>query len=181
MSTTDDGVTWTAVRRVPINDGADHFIPGIGVNPGTTDQLGLTYYYYANPACGKKQGPPCELSVGYVQSNDGGATWSDKQVLAGPFPVAWTPDTSQGRMVGDYISTSWLNGRAFGAFAVASRASGRGVRPEDLRAAGRRARDLLPKRESEGAVVLRQRRSQRQPALGDPAGEEGGVRLSAGA
>ena len=120
MSTTDDGVTWTAVRRVPINDGADHFIPGIGVNPGTTDQLGLTYYYYANPACGKKQGPPCELSVGYVQSNDGGATWSDKQVLAGPFPVAWTPDTSQGRMVGDYISTSWLNGRAFGAFAVAA-------------------------------------------------------------
>ena len=141
----------------------------------------MTYYYYANPACGKKQGPPCELSVGYVQSNDGGATWSDKQVLAGPFPVAWTPDTSQGRMVGDYISTSWLNGRAFGAFAVATEPLG-GVFDQKIYVPqGGVPRDLLPKRESEGAVVLRQRRSQRQPALGDPAGEEGGVRLSAGA
>ena len=124
MSTSDDGVTWTAVGRVPINDGADHFIPGIGVNPTTTGQLGLTYYYYANPACGKKSSGPCQLNVGYVQSNDGGATWSDKQVLAGPFQTAWTPDTSQGRMVGDYISTSWLNGRAFGAFAVANPPAG---------------------------------------------------------
>jgi hypothetical protein len=124
MSTTDDGITWDAVRRVPINDGGDHFIPGIGVNPTTTGQLGLTYYYYANPACGKRRSGPCELSVGYVQSNDGGAHWSDKQVLAGPFQTAWTPDTSQGRMVGDYISTSWLNGRAFGAFAVANAPAG---------------------------------------------------------
>jgi hypothetical protein len=123
MSTSDDGVTWTTVQRVPINDGADHFIPGIGVNPTATGQLGLTYYYYANPACGKRQSA-CELSVGYVQSNDGGATWSDKQVLAGPFQTAWTPDTSQGRMVGDYISTSWLNGRAFGAFAIANAPAG---------------------------------------------------------
>jgi hypothetical protein len=124
MSTTDDGVTWTPVRRVPINDGADHFIPGIGVNPATTGQLGLTYYYYANPACGKKQSAPCQLNVGYVQSDNGGANWSDKQVLAGPFAVTSTPDTSQGRMVGDYISTSWLNGRAFGAFAVANPPAG---------------------------------------------------------
>jgi hypothetical protein len=57
--------------------------------------------------------------VGYVQSNDGGATWSNPQALTDPFPVAWTPDTSQGRMVGDYISTSWVGSKAFGAFAVA--------------------------------------------------------------
>jgi BNR repeat-like domain len=124
MSTSDDGVTWSAVRRVPINDGADHFIPGIGVKPDTTGQLGLTYYYYANPACGTKRAGGCQLSVGYVQSNDGGATWSDTQLLAGPFAVSLTPDTSQGRMVGDYISTSWLNGSAFGAFAVANPPSG---------------------------------------------------------
>ena len=120
MSTSDDGVTWSAVRRVPINDSADHFIPGIGVNPTTTGQLGLTYYYYENPACGTRRTAACQLRVGYVQSDDGGVHWSDKQVLAGPFQTAWTPDTSQGRMVGDYISTSWLNGRAWGAFAVAA-------------------------------------------------------------
>jgi len=39
--------------------------------------------------------------------------------VAGPFNIALTPNTSQGRMVGDYISTSWIGGKAFGAFAVA--------------------------------------------------------------
>jgi hypothetical protein len=119
LSTSDDGITWSAVRRIPINDGGDHFIPGIGVKPDTTGRLALTYYFYANPACGTNNTAPCELRVGYVQSNDGGANWSDPRTLAGPFPVSRTPDTSQGRMVGDYISTSWVGTRAFGAFAVA--------------------------------------------------------------
>ena len=120
LATSDDGVTWSAVQRIPIDDGGDHFLPGIGVNPDTNDQLGLTYYFYADPACGLRKTDPCELQVGYVQSNDGGANWSSPQTLAGPFPVAWTPDTSQGRMVGDYISTSWIGSKAFGAFAVAN-------------------------------------------------------------
>jgi hypothetical protein len=124
MSTTTDGVTWTPVQRVPINDGGDHFIPGIGVKPDTTGQLGLTYYFYADPACSTKKTAPCQLQVGYVQSNDGGTTWSSPQTLAGPFPVTWTPDTTQGRMVGDYISTSWVGGRAYGAFAVANAPAG---------------------------------------------------------
>jgi hypothetical protein len=124
LSTSDDGVTWSNVQRIPINDGGDHFIPGIGVKPGTTGQLGLTYYSYANPACGSKKAAPCALQVGYVQSNDGGANWSSPQTLAGPFPVTWTPDTSQGRMVGDYISTSWVGTKAFGAFAVANAPTG---------------------------------------------------------
>src|SRR5215211_5192059 len=106
MSTSVDGVTWTRPVRVPIgtiSDGNDNFIPGIAVDPA---------------ACGSA----CSLRVGYVQSNDGGANWSAVTELAGPFPVAWTPDTSQGRMVGDYISTSWLGGKAYGAFAVANAA-----------------------------------------------------------
>jgi hypothetical protein len=125
MSTSDDGVNWSDVMRVPINDGADDFIPGIAVKgSGTSTQLGLTYYFYADPTCGAKGTPECRLRVGYVQSNDGGSHWSNPQTLAGPFPVSWTPDTTQGRMVGDYISTSWIGSRAFGAFAVAKAPSG---------------------------------------------------------
>jgi hypothetical protein len=124
MSTSDDGIAWSEVRRVPINDGGDHFIPGIGVKPDTTGQLGLTYYFYDDPGCGSGPSSTCELQVGYVQSNDGGANWSNKQVLAGPFPVTWVPDTTQGRMVGDYISTSWVGTKAFGAFAVAKQPAG---------------------------------------------------------
>ena len=125
ISTSDDGVNWSDVRRVPIDDGSEQFIPGIGVKPDTNGQLGLTYYFYGDPTCGGKLTDPCELSVGYVQSNDGGANWSDPQTLTDePFPVTWAADTTQGRMVGDYISTSWVGSQAFGAFAVANEPSG---------------------------------------------------------
>jgi hypothetical protein len=120
-STTTNGTTWSAVTRVPIDattSGVDHFIPGLGVDPstsGTTAKLGLTYYFYRTSACGTS----CQLEVGYIQSNNGGSTWSAHTDVAGPFPVSQTPNTTQGRMVGDYISTSWIGGKAIGAFAVA--------------------------------------------------------------
>ncbi len=121
LSTSTDGKKWTKPARIPIDavtSGADHFIPGLGVDPttaGTTAKLGLTYYYYQNAACGTN----CSLEVGYLQSTDGGASWSTPTQLAGPFSTTLCPDTSAGRMVGDYISTSWIGGKAFGAFAVA--------------------------------------------------------------
>jgi hypothetical protein len=129
MTTSTDGVAWTPVARIPIdsvNSGVDHFIPGIGVDratSGATARLGLTYYFYRSARCGAKR-TPCQLEVGYVQSNDGGTNWSNPSDVAGPFPVTWVADTSQGRMVGDYISTSFLGGRAYGAFAIASAPSG---------------------------------------------------------
>jgi len=124
FSTSTDGLAWSAVTRVPIDattSSVDHFIPGLGVDPatsGVTAKLGLTYYFYRSTSCGKPANP-CQLEVGYIQSNNGGSTWSNHIDVAGPFDVALTPNTSQGRMVGDYISTSWVGGKAFGAFAVA--------------------------------------------------------------
>jgi hypothetical protein len=121
LSTSTDGKKWTKPARIPIDavtNGADHFIPGLGVDPatsGATAKLGLTYYYYQNAACGTS----CQLEVGYLQSTNGGATWGAPTQLAGPFSTTLCPDTSAGRMVGDYISTSWIGGKAFGAFAVA--------------------------------------------------------------
>ena len=125
-STSTNGTTWTAVTRIPIDattSGTDHFIPGLGVDPttsGSTAKLGLTYYFYRTAACGSS----CQLEVGYIQSNNGGSTWSAHTDVAGPFAISLTPNTSQGRMVGDYISTSWIGGKAIGAFAVAKAPSG---------------------------------------------------------
>jgi hypothetical protein len=125
-STSTNGTTWSAVTRVPIDattSGVDHFIPGLGVDPstsGTTAKLGLTYYFYRTARCGTS----CQLEVGYIQSNNGGSTWSTHTDVAGPFSVSLTPNTTQGRMVGDYISTSWIGGKAIGAFAVAKAPSG---------------------------------------------------------
>jgi len=112
------GTSWSAVSRVPIDATStriDHFIPGLAVNKassGGTAQLGLTYYFY--PA-GSTQ-----LSVGFIGSSNAGNTWSAPQTVANGMPSTWAATTSQGRMVGDYISTSYgSDNLAHGVFATA--------------------------------------------------------------
>jgi hypothetical protein len=103
------GASWSTITRVPIDavrSWVDHFIPGLAVNKatsGSTAQLGITYYYYPTAACGSS----CVLDVGFISSTNAGSTWSTATQLAGPFNVGWVANTSQGRMVGDYISTSY--------------------------------------------------------------------------
>ncbi|MDT5010052.1 MAG: hypothetical protein QOH57_1669, partial [Mycobacterium sp.] len=109
LSRSADGVNWTKPARIPIDpvaSGVDHFIPGLAVDPnssGRTAHLALTYYFYPDATCAAG----CQLKVGYVSSPDGGAHWGDATTLAGPFPLDEVANTSQGRMVGDYISTSF--------------------------------------------------------------------------
>ena len=77
----------------------------------------LAYYYYPVAAC---TASTCDLTVGFVSSTDGGATWTQPRKVAGPFKLAWLAQTDQGPMVGDYISTSFAGGPlAFGVFAIA--------------------------------------------------------------
>ena len=123
MSTSTDGTTWSAVTRIPIDvtsSQVDHFIPGLAVDrttSGASARLGLTYYYYPNRRCSIST---CQLDVGYVSSVNGGASWSAPTQLAGPMNLRWLPNTSQGRMVGDYISSSFVGSAVFPAFVVAS-------------------------------------------------------------
>jgi hypothetical protein len=122
ISSSTDGVTWSPPLRVPIADVdsvADHFIPGLGVDSTTSDtsaHLGLAFYYYPSAECITAN---CQLNVGFIASTDGGSTWSAPIQLAGPMCLSWLPWTSQGLMVGDYISTSFVNGVAYPVFAVA--------------------------------------------------------------
>jgi hypothetical protein len=76
----------------------------------------VTYYYYPDASCTPAT---CELNVGFVSSPDGGASWASSTALAGPMKLADIAATSQGPMVGDYISTSFnAAGTATTAFAV---------------------------------------------------------------
>jgi hypothetical protein len=126
MSTTTDGRVWTRPTRIPtdpVGNGVDHFIPGLAVDrssSGATARLALTYYFYPDANC---TSATCQLSVGYTVSNDGGASWTTGTRVAGPMLLSWLPDTTQGRMVGDYISTSFA-GTAFPAVAVANPPAG---------------------------------------------------------
>ncbi|HEX4701593.1 MAG TPA: sialidase family protein [Pseudonocardiaceae bacterium] len=120
-STSTDGTTWSAVTRIPIDaitSGMDHFIPGIGVDrttSGTTARIGLYYYFYPVANC---TAATCQLEVGYVSSTNGGSSWSAAQTVAGPMGLAQIASTTQGSMVGDYMSSSILNGKAYAIFAV---------------------------------------------------------------
>jgi len=120
--------TWAAPVRVPIDattSTVDHFVPGIGVDrstSGATARIALTYYFYPVANC---TAATCQLDVGYISSTTGGTTWSAATQLAGPMTLSWLPNTSQGRMFGDYISTSVLaGGRAFPVISVASAPTG---------------------------------------------------------
>jgi hypothetical protein len=112
------GTSWSAVSRIPIdstNSGIDHFIPGLAVNKatsGASTQLGLTYYFYPSGST--------QLSVGFISSTNAGSTWRAPQTIASGMPSTWVATTSQGRMVGDYISTSYgSDNLAHGVFSTA--------------------------------------------------------------
>ncbi len=121
MSTSTNGTSWSAVTRIPIDavsSGVGHFIPGLAVDVGTSGSsahLGLTYYFYPSASCSTST---CQLDVGFISSTDGGSSWSGPTMLAGPMTLTSLPLTSQGYMVGDYISTSFSGGTAHGVFAV---------------------------------------------------------------
>jgi hypothetical protein len=129
LSTSGDGTTWTTPARIPIDpttSTVDHFIPGLAVDPatsGSTAHLTLTYYYYPFSNCGAV----CEMAVGFVSSPDGGQSWSAPTQLGNGMSTAWLPNTFSGLMVADYLSTSYVNGKPFGVFAVAQAPSGSGL------------------------------------------------------
>jgi len=120
------GTSWSAISRVPIDatgSGIDHFIPGLAVNnttSGATAQLGLTYYFYPKGTT--------QLNIGFISSTTAGSTWSAAQTVSTGATSVWAATTSQGRMVGDYISTSYgSDSLAHGIFAtVTAGASGTG-------------------------------------------------------
>ena len=120
MSTSTNGTSWSAVTRVaadPVGSGVDHIIPGIAVDratSGSTAHLAVTFYYFPVASCTSS----CVLDVGFTSSTDGGSHWTAKLQLAGPMTLNQIASTNQGSMVGDYISTTILNGKTWPIFAV---------------------------------------------------------------
>jgi hypothetical protein len=122
--TSTNGKSWSAVQRIPIDtvtSGVDHFLPGVAVDKATSGaniHVAVAYYFYPSASC---TFATCQLQVGYISSTNGGSSWSTPTQLAGPMTMSWLPNTSQGRMVGDYISTSFgSDGLAHPAIAVAN-------------------------------------------------------------
>jgi hypothetical protein len=114
FSKSSDGVNWSDVARIPIagDDGIqdDHFIPGLAVDTATSGasaHVALTYYFYTDASCTPAT---CVLQAGTISSPDGGDNWGGQDTLGPAMTLDQIAATSQGRMVGDYISTSFLPG-----------------------------------------------------------------------
>ena len=130
LSTSTDGLHWTTPTLVPIDpigSHFDHFVPGLAVDrttSGSSAHLALAFYFYGFPgfSTGNCQTNDCVLRVGFITSTNGGQSWSNKEVLTPPMFLQWLALTTQGYMVGDYISTSIISGKnhVFPAFAVAT-------------------------------------------------------------
>jgi len=127
LSTSTDGIHWTSPARIPADSRTstfDHFIPGIDADKNTSGaaaHLALTYYAYPGTKCTVST---CRLRVYTMTSNTGGATWVAPRQLAVGIQLSWLANTNLGYMVGDYISTSYTNGKAFPVFARATAPAG---------------------------------------------------------
>jgi hypothetical protein len=122
--TSQNGTTFSAVKRIPIDPTSstvDHFIPGVGVDRNTVApniKVGVTFYFYPNVNC---TFATCQLKVGFISSSDGGTTFQPFVDVVAPMALSSLPNTTQGRMVGDYISTSFNgSGQSRGYFIIAN-------------------------------------------------------------
>lgn len=135
MSSSTDGQHWTAVSPIRIPGASrtsDDVIPALAADPSVSNgpaHLALTYYAYRTADCGPSS---CQLDVALITSDDAGTTWTRPTVLAGPMNLTWLANTTQGRMVGDYISTSYSGGVPVPVFALARKPNGRGVFDESM-------------------------------------------------
>jgi BNR/Asp-box repeat len=117
LSTSSDGVHWTPPARIPIGaaGAADAFLPGLAADPAHPGRLGLVYGYWQNACPGL-----CRLGIGFVSSANSGITWSDPQRLSTqPVRMSWLARSEGGRMIGDYLSTSYAAGRVVPVFTLA--------------------------------------------------------------
>jgi hypothetical protein len=122
-----DGITWAEPTRVPIgvfDASIDHFLPGLAVDPNSSGGRArlAVLYHSLSPTNGCNPTVGClVVDVGMVVSKDAGTTWTRPQRLnTVSMPLQWIADTNIGRMLGDYVSASWLGGRAVPVFALAT-------------------------------------------------------------
>jgi RTX calcium-binding nonapeptide repeat (4 copies) len=120
LSSSVDGQTWTSPTPVgPATPGSDQFVPGLAVGLTAAGGQVLAVAYNSMPqACAVR--PSCPgIDVWLTRSVNGGTTWTRPQRLdAQPMRLDWLPQ-AEGRFFGDYISTSFVGGRAVPVYSLA--------------------------------------------------------------
>jgi hypothetical protein len=120
LSTSADGMIWSRPAPTgPATPGADQVVPGLAVDPASPTGQSVAVAYNSMPAdCAAR--PSCPgIDVWLTTSSNGGASWMRPQRLdAVPMRLSWLPRAG-GRFFGDYISTSFADGRAVPVYSLA--------------------------------------------------------------
>lgn len=110
LSTSTDGLTWTAPSRVSTNLNA--FITGLAADPAKPGRLAVVSAVFRSGG---------RLGMQLTQSRDGGRRWTPPQRLdAQPMATSWLARADGGRMVGDYFSVAYVGDRVVPVYALAT-------------------------------------------------------------
>ena len=117
-----DGSNWTTPQSLPVSPGRtneDAFLPALAVATGTRGARAQVAVAYYSMRC--LDYLTCSLDAFLVRSGDGGRTWRlPERLNPKTMQLEWLADTNLGRMVGDYISTSFVGLRPIPVLALAS-------------------------------------------------------------
>jgi hypothetical protein len=124
VSKSRDGINWSLPARVPTGGRGtfvNHFLPGLAaIGTGRHVRLAVAYYSATAPT-GCNYNCQSSIKAWLSRSDNGGRTWRASQQLTTEIVLSgWLADTGLGRMLGDYISTTWADGRPFPVFPLAS-------------------------------------------------------------
>jgi hypothetical protein len=119
-----DGINWSEPRRIPVGGRGNtvtHFLPGLTVRgSGKRAHVAVAYYSSTQPTgCNYTCDSAVEawLSV----SRNGGRTWlAPRRLTSETVRSNWLAETGLGRMLGDYISTSWVRTKPIAVLPLAS-------------------------------------------------------------
>jgi hypothetical protein len=126
FSRSSDGINWTDPQPLPVAPGRateDAVLPALAVAPGTRGaKAQLAVAYYSLRCSGLTT---CTLDAFLERSPDGGRSWKlPERLNPKTMKLDWLADTNLGRMVGDYISTSFAGLRPVPVLALAGPPSG---------------------------------------------------------
>ena len=110
-----DGASWSA--PTPVATGRDATLPAIGID-SSTGRIAIAYM------SNRRAGVDVELVV----SRAGGGWSAPQRLSAQTMPLAWMPNTTSGRMLGDYISVHFASGRPLVVWVLASEPVGSSLR-----------------------------------------------------
>jgi RTX calcium-binding nonapeptide repeat (4 copies) len=116
VATSADGSSWT--NRVPVTAGRNAVLPAIGID-ATTGGAAIAYHRVGSTG----------VDVELVESRGEATRWAAaRRLSARSMQLAWMPNTTSGRMLGDYISVSYAGGRPMAVWVLASQPVGASLR-----------------------------------------------------